>query len=106
MSTLATKTEIGRTVRLQADFDSSAEFQWPDPRARTKLNRCGLVCEGRIGRGEILTCSLHVLAGLRSGLPEAGYLLDCLVDYALTDTFAPQAVPLTLEKAKQVFKTQ
>ena len=34
---------------LQADFDSTSEFQWPDPRARTKLNRCGLVCEGRMG---------------------------------------------------------
>jgi hypothetical protein len=91
---------------LQADFDSTSEFQWPDPRARTKLNRCGLVCEGRIGRGKILTCSLRVLAGIRSGLPEAGYLLDCLVDYALADTFEPKSEPLTLEEAKRVFKVR
>ena len=90
---------------LQADFDSTSEFQWPDPRARTKLNRCGLICEGRIGRGKILTCSLRVLAGIRSGLPEAGYLLDCLVDYALADTFAPKSEPLTADEAKRVFKT-
>ena len=50
-------------------------------------------------------CSLHVLTGMRSGFPEAGYLLDCLVDYALTDTFTPKSEPLAFEEAKQVFKT-
>jgi hypothetical protein len=89
---------------LKADFDSSSEFQWPDPRARTKLSRCGLVCEGRIGRGKLLTCSLRVLSGIQSGLPEAGYLMDCLVDHALSETFAPASEPLTVEEAKRVFK--
>jgi hypothetical protein len=90
---------------MKADFDSTSEFQWPDPRARTKLSRCGLVSEGRIGRGKVLTCSLRVLSGIRNGMPEAGYLLDCLVDYAISESFAPKSEPLTLEEAKQVFKT-
>jgi hypothetical protein len=30
--------------------------------------------------------------------------MDCLVDHALSETFAPTSEPLTVEEAKRVFK--
>jgi hypothetical protein len=90
---------------LKADFDTTSGFNWPDPRARTKLFRCGILCEGRIGRGRVLTCSLRVLEGIRHGYPEAGYLLDCLVDYALATPVPNAGLPvLSAEEARTVFR--
>ncbi len=91
---------------LKADFDPASAAPWPDPRNRTKLYRCGLVTEGRIGQGKLLVCSLRVLAGIRNGLPEAGYLLDCLVDGALSGAFAPQTAPMSASEAREVFMVQ
>lgn len=88
---------------LKADFDPDSAAQWPDPRNRTKLYRCGLVTEGRIGQGKLVICSLRVLAGIRNGLPEAGYLLDCLVDGALSGSFAPRTTPMSIAEAREVF---
>jgi hypothetical protein len=47
-----------------------------------------------------------VLDGIKRGLPEAGYLLDCLVDYALSDRFKPEVPPFTTEEARQFFKAE
>jgi hypothetical protein len=90
---------------MKADFDTTSGFNWPDPRARTKLFRGGILCEGRIGRGKVLTCSLRVLEGIRRGYPEAGYLLDCLVDYALAAAVPDAGLPvLSAEDARAVFR--
>ncbi len=87
------------------DFDITLP-QWPDPRGRTKLFRCGIINEGMIGKGRIITCSLRVLAGIRQGFPEAGYLLDGLVDDALTNPPAPKTKALTADEARSLFKMQ
>jgi hypothetical protein len=85
------------------DFDTTLA-QWPDPRGRTKLFRCGIINEGRIGKGRIITCSLRVLAGIRQGFAEAGYLLDCLVDHALKEPSPGQLQPLTADEARKLFR--
>ncbi|MCL5097013.1 MAG: hypothetical protein M1608_05695 [Candidatus Omnitrophica bacterium] len=64
----------------------------------------GLVSECRIEKGRAILCTLRVLDGVASGLPEAGYLLDCLVDYALSDRFRPANPAFTSEEAHQFFK--
>jgi hypothetical protein len=88
------------------DFDPSLPG-WTDPRGRTKLFRCGIINEGRIGKGRIITCSLRVLTGIRHGFPEAGYLLDCLVDHALSDKPASRDLPaLTADEALKLFKIE
>jgi hypothetical protein len=53
----------------------------------------------------LLTCSLRVLEGIRRGFPEAGHLLDCLVDYALAAA-VPGVGPavLSAEDARAVFR--
>ena len=90
---------------LMPDFDTSLPA-WPDPRGRTKLFRGGIINEGRIGKGRIITCSLRVLTGIRHGFPEAGYLLDGLVDDALTNPPTPKTKALTADEARSLFKMQ
>jgi hypothetical protein len=89
---------------LKMDYDPALGLPWSDPHNRWKAYRAGLVCEGRVGSGRLVVCSLRVLEGVRSHWPEAGYLLDCLVDYALSDRFSPPLPPLTPEEARQVFR--
>jgi hypothetical protein len=89
---------------LMPDFDKTSTYQWPDPRARNKLFRCGIITEARMGKGRIITCSLRVLAGIRNGWPEAGYLLDCLMDAALSAPSTSTTKALTTEQARQVLK--
>jgi len=91
---------------LRADFDPESPAPWPDPRNRTKLYRGGLISETRIGKGRIIVCSLWLLDGIKRSLPEAGYLLDCLVDYALTAPADTGLPALTPEEARLVFKLQ
>ena len=66
----------------------------------------GLLSEARMGKGHMVLCNLWVLDGMSRGLPEAGYLLDCLVDYALKDPDDSQLPPLTDEEARSLFKMQ
>jgi len=80
---------------LKADYDPAQGVPWSHPDNRWKHYRAGLVCEGRIGKGRIIVCPLHVLEGIDAGWPEAGYLLDCLVDYALSDEFRPRTEPMS-----------
>ena len=45
------------------------------------------------------------LEGSRRGYPEAGYLLDCLVDYALAAAVPDAGLPvLSAEDARAVFR--
>lgn len=107
---LTTKGSIERNTFLpivwgmKADFDPESPAPWPDPRNRTKLYRCGLVSEARVGKGRIIVCSLWVMDGILRGYPEAGYLLDCLVDYATTDIREMALPPMTTADVMQVFK--
>jgi hypothetical protein len=59
-----------------------------------------------VEKGKAVLCTLYVLDGIKRGLPEAGYLLDCLVDYALSDRFKPEVPPFTTEEARQFFKAE
>jgi len=90
---------------LKTDYDPAMGLRWSDPGNRWKLYRAGLVCEGRVGSGRLVVCSLKVLEGTRRRYPEAGYLLDCLVDYALGDQFSPAPPPITEEEVRDVFST-
>ena len=85
------------------DYDPALKSDWIQPRNRWRLYRHGILCEGRVGGGRVLVCCLRVLDGVRSGMPEAGYLLDCLVDYALSDRPASELPPMTPEEARTVF---
>jgi hypothetical protein len=114
-------------MRLYGQYTTSIDLSRMDPSVRSKVNPiiwaldlapwtqdptpCGvaltwhsLVGECRVERGKALLCTLYVLDGVKAGLPEAGYLLDCLVDYAISDRFEPAASPLTTEEAKQFFR--
>ena len=62
-----------------------------------------MICEGRVGNGRLVVCSFRVLDGLRHRLPEAGHLLDCLVEYALSDRMPPAVPAMTPEEARRVF---
>jgi hypothetical protein len=62
-----------------------------------------MLSECRIGPGRLLVCNLYVLDGLRRQYPEAGYLLDCLVEYALADRGDPPVQTLTAEDIEQHF---
>ena len=68
------------------------------------LTRHGFVAECRVERGKVILCTLYVLDGIKAGLPEAGYLLDCLVDYAISERFEPSVALLTEAEAKQFFR--
>jgi len=90
---------------LCGDYDPALKSDWFQPRNRWKLYRHGILCEGRVGGGRVLVCSLRVLGGVRNGQPEAGYLLDCLVDYALSDRMLLVSASMTPEEARAVFTT-
>jgi hypothetical protein len=70
------------------------------------LMRHGLLSECRVEKGKALLCTLYLLDGMKAGLPESGYLLDCLVDYALSDRFEPSTPSFTSEEARQFFKIE
>ena len=87
---------------LKADYDPSLGVAWSDPNNRWKLYQAGLVCEGRVGSGRLVVCALRVLDGIEHHSAEAGYLLGCLVDYALSDGFHPITGAMTAEDARGV----
>jgi hypothetical protein len=89
---------------LCGDHDPALKSEWSEPRNRWKLYRNGLVCEGRVATGRLVVCCLRVLRGVQNGYPEAGYLLDCLVEDALSGR-VPTATPATtIEDASRVFR--
>lgn len=91
---------------LMPDFDNNLPA-WPDPRGRTKLFRCGIINEGHIGKGHLITCSPRVLAGIRTGYPEASHLLDCLVHAALFEKPAhSERRTLSTDKALKIFRVK
>ena len=66
-----------------------------------------MLSECRIGSGRVLLCNLWALDGVTRGLPEAGYLLDCLVNYGLSDKPAPDDLPaLTAGEAGKLFRIE
>lgn len=85
------------------DVAASALAAGSEPRNRWKLFRVSMICEGQVGSGRLLVCSFRVLDGVRNGAPEAGYLLDCLIDYALSDRPALDVPPMTPEETRTVF---
>ena len=91
---------------LSQDPDTRKGTQWSNALNRWKINRHGLLCEGRVGKGRLLVCHLKVLQGVENGLPEAGYLLDTLVDYALSEAFSPDSPPMTADEFRKVFVTE
>ncbi len=88
---------------MSGDYDPALKSDWSEPRNRWKLYRVGMICEGRVGNGRLVVCSFRVLDGLRHRLPEAGHLLDCLVEYALSDRMPPAVPAMTPEEARRVF---
>jgi hypothetical protein len=106
-------TEKGSTEReklvpivwgLSGDYDPALKSEWSEPRNRWKLYRLGLVCEGRVGSGRLVVCCLRLLRGVQNGYPEAGYLLDCLVEDALLGRAAIAAPPMSAEEASRLFR--
>jgi len=63
-----------------------------------------MITEASLGKGKVIICSLWVLDGIKRGYPEAGFLLDCLVDYQLTGTTDNQLPALTPEEANSLFQ--
>jgi hypothetical protein len=67
--------------------------------------RGAAIGEARLGQGRLIHCGLWLVDGVERGLLEAGYLLDCLVDDALSNK--PADLPLlTNEEADQVFRIE
>ena len=64
----------------------------------------GVLSECRVGKGRLIVCNLYALDGLRRGYPEAGYLLDCLIDYAAHGASAATSPMLSREEALSVFR--
>lgn len=104
-------TEKGSTERekltaivwgLNQDANPRQGTDWANVANRWKLFRYGLVSEGRIGSGRILICSLRALAGMELRHPEAGYLLDCLISYAMSPTFAPTSPAMSVEECERI----
>jgi hypothetical protein len=89
---------------MRQDYDPKVGNNWANVGNRWKFYRCGIVSEGRIGEGKVLVCCLRVVEGVENGWPEAGYLLDCLVEHAASDRFAPATPPMTADEVKQVFR--
>lgn len=88
---------------LSKDYDPAVGNDWWRPGHSWKLHRHGLVCEGRIGRGHVVVCSLRLLAGLKAGYPEAGFLLDRLTAYGLSGRVVEDVQTMTPEEARTVF---
>ena len=91
---------------LNQDYDPTTGLKWNHPQHRWKVYRYGILCEGRIGSGRIIVCCLRVLRGLADKQPEAGYLLDCLVEYSVSDRSVENSMSMTVDEARQVFKFQ
>jgi hypothetical protein len=87
---------------LCQDYDPDRRLDWADTRNRWKIFRHGILCEGRVGGGRLVICCLRVLRGIQRQRPEAGYLLDCLIDYALSPRFAPSTAPMAPDELPQV----
>ena len=90
---------------LSQDPNPKRRGKWFDAVNRWKINRHGLVCEGRVGKGQLLVYNLRLLHGIENEMAEAGCLLDTLVAYALSDKFAPDSPPMTVEEFQKVFVT-
>jgi len=89
---------------MGGDYDPALKSQWSEPRNRWKLYRHGILCEGRVGAGHLVVCCLRVLRGLQNGYPEAGYLLDCLVEDALSHPARPLPPPVSVAEAARLFR--
>jgi hypothetical protein len=89
---------------MRQDYDPKIGNNWSIPSNRWKFYRCGIISEGRIGEGKVLVCCLPLVEGVEKGWPEAGFLLDCLIVYAVSDRFAPATAPMTPGEVKQVFR--
>jgi hypothetical protein len=89
---------------LCQDYDPSLGMNWSNPRNRWKVFRHGLICEGRVGGGKLLVCSLRVVRGIAARHAESLALLDSLVEYALSERFAPSAPPMTPAEFRKLFK--
>ena len=76
---------------------------WSRPENRWMLYRHGIIYEGRIGEGGIVVSVLHVLAGIREKHPEAEYLLNCLINYGLSERSAPASQSMQAEEARRAF---
>jgi hypothetical protein len=75
-------------------------------RFNTALTRHGVLSECRVEKGKVVLCTLYALDCIKRGLPEAGYLLDCLIDYALSNRFEPEVPPFTAKEARKFFKAE
>ena len=91
---------------VNQDYDPKTGLTWSHPQHRWKVYRQGILCEGRIGSGRIMVCCLRLLHGVTNRQPEAGYLLDCLVEYSLSDRSVENSMSMTVDEARQVFKFQ
>ena len=88
---------------LSQDPNPLRRDQWFDMANRWTINRHGILCEGRVGKGRLLVCNLRPLYGIENHMAEAGHLLDTLVAYALSDKFAPATPPMTTDEFRKVF---
>ncbi len=52
----------------------------------------------------MLICCLHVLNGIDNGHPEAGWLLDCLAEYALAKPPPLRAPVMTVNQLGQILR--
>jgi hypothetical protein len=89
---------------LSGDYDPVLKSEWSEPRNRWKLYRNGLICEGRVATGRLVVCCLRVLRGVQNGYPEAGYLLDCLVEDALSGRVRTATPTMSIEDASRLFR--
>jgi hypothetical protein len=89
---------------LSQDPDPSLGTDWFVPKNRWKMCRHTIICEGRVEGAKILVCSLRVIRGILAGQVEAGYLLDSLVRYTLSEQFAPAEPPVTLAEFSKLLK--
>jgi hypothetical protein len=55
-----------------------------------EMSRMAMLFSGRLGNGKILVCTFDVFGNLDEKHPEAFYLLQSLLDYALSEKFDPK----------------
>jgi len=58
----------------------------------------------RTGQRKNARMAFRVLEGIRRGLPEAGHLLDCLIDHALSGRTTTELPPLTVDEARAILQ--
>ena len=87
----------------QSETDPLSNVEYFRANNRWKFYRHGIVCEGRIGKGQLLLCTLKLLSGVQKGYPEAKSLLNSLLQYALSAEFSPQSAPMTPDDVRQMF---